>query len=199
MKLWSLLKSAARNLFRKQHVESQLDEELHAYVDQVTEERIAAGISPSEARRTALAEFGGVEQVKQAVREHRSGIGLELLGQDIHYGLRQFWRNPGFTVTIVLTLALSVGANTAIFSLVNALLLKSLPYARPDRMGSIYTRISGPVSTDERHHLNGEQWELLRDNVPALISALSSTRASGVNLQAGSQVEYLQAGRISAH
>jgi predicted permease len=199
MKLWSLLKSAARNLLRKQQVESQLDEEVRAYVDLVTQERIAAGISASEARRTALVDFGGVEQVKQAVRNHRAGVGLELLGQDIHYGLRQFWRNPGFTVTVILTLALSVGANTAIFSLVNALLLKSLPYARPDRMGSIYTRITGPISTDERHHLNGEQWELLRDNVPALISALSSTRASGVNLQAGSQVQYLQAGRISAH
>jgi macrolide transport system ATP-binding/permease protein len=79
------------------------------------------------------------------------------------------------------------------------LMLKSLPYARPDRMGSIYTRITGPISTDERHHLDGEQWELLRDNVPALISAVSSTRASGVNLQAGSRVQYLQAGRISAH
>jgi predicted permease len=199
MKLWSLLKSAARNLLRKQQVESQLDEEVRAYVDLVTQERIAAGISVSEARRTALVDFGGVEQVKQAVRNHRAGVDLELLGQDIHYGLRQFWRNSGFTVTVILTLALSVGANTAIFSLVNALLLKSLPYARPDRMGSIYTRITGPISTDERHHLNGEQWELLRDNVPALISALSSTRASGVNLQAGSQVQYLQAGRISAH
>jgi predicted permease len=199
MKLWSLLKSAARNLLRKQQVESQLDEEVHAYVDLVTQERIAAGMSPSEARRTALADFGGVEQVKQAVRNHRAGVGVELLGQDIHYGLRQFWRNPGFTLTVILTLALSVGANTAIFSLVNALLLKSLPYPRPDRMGSIYTRITGPISTDERHHLNGEQWELLRDNVPALISAVSSTRASGVNLQAGSQVQYLQAGRISAH
>jgi predicted permease len=199
MKLWSLLKSAARNLFRKQQVESQLDEEVHTYVDLVTQERIAAGISPSEARRTALVDFGGVEQVKQEVRNHRAGVGLELLGQDIHYGLRQFWRNPGFTVTVVLTLALSVGANTAIFSLVNALLLKSLPYARPDRMGSIYTRITGPISTDERHHLDGEQWELLRDNVPALISAVSSTRVSGVNLQSGSRVQYLQAGRISAH
>jgi predicted permease len=199
MRLWSLLKSAARNLFRKQQVESQLDEEVRVYVDLVTQERIAAGISPSEARRTALADFGGVEQVKQAVRNHRAGVGLELLGQDIQYGLRQFRRNPGFTSTVILTLALSVGANTAIFSLVNALLLKSLPYARPDRMGSIYTRITGPISSDERHHLNGEQWELLRDNVPALISAVSSTRASGVNLQAGSQVQYLQAGRISAH
>src|ERR1700730_12343583 len=102
MKLWSLLKSAARNLLRKQQVESQLDEEVHAYVDLVTQEGIAAGLSPSKARRTAMADFGGVEQVKQAVRNHRAGVGLELFGQDLHYGLRQFWRNPGFTVTVVL-------------------------------------------------------------------------------------------------
>ncbi len=109
------------------------------------------------------------------------------------------WRNPGFTVTVILTLALSIGANTAIFSIVNALMLKSLPYSHPERMGTIYTRITGSRSSDERHHLNGEQWELLRDNVPALISAVSSARTSGINLQAGSQVQYLQAGRISAH
>src|SRR5664279_722423 len=65
-------------------------------------------------------------------------------------------------------------------------------------MGTIYTRVDGPRATDERHHVNGEQWELLRDNVPALISAVSSTRASGVNLRSGSQVQYLHAGRISA-
>jgi len=198
MKLWSRIKSAARNLFRKQHVESQLAEEMQAFVDLVTDERIAAGMSPAEARRTAQAEFGGFEQVKQAVRNDRAGARVELLWQDVHYGLRQFWRNPGFTLTVILTLALSIGANTAIFSLVNALLLKSLPYPHPERMGSIYTRITGPISTDERHHVNGEQWELLRDEVPALISAVSSTRTSGVNLEAGSQVQYLQAGRISA-
>ena len=185
MKLWTRIKSTARNLSRKQQVESQLDDEIRACVDMMTDEKIAAGMSPSEARRTALAEFGGVEQVKQAVRGHRAGVGLELLWQDVHYGLRQLWRNPGFTLTVILTLALSIGANTAIFSIVNALMLKSLPYAHPERMGTIYTRITGPIASDERHHLNGEQWELLRDNVPSLISAVSSGRTSGVNLQAG--------------
>ncbi|PYX70951.1 MAG: hypothetical protein DMG78_17110, partial [Acidobacteria bacterium] len=65
------------------------------------------------------------------------------------------WRNPGFTVTVVLTLALSIGANTAIFSVVNALLLKSLPYSHPERMGTVYTRVTGPMGWDERHHVNG--------------------------------------------
>jgi predicted permease len=199
MKLWSRINSILRNLFQKQQVESQLDDEVRAYVDMMTDERIAVGMSASEARRTALAEFGGIEQVKQAVREHRAGAGVELLWQDARYGLRQLSRNPGFTVTVILTLALSIGANTAIFSIVNSLILKSLPYAHPERMGTIYTRVTGTRASDERHKINGEQWELLRDNVPALISAVASGRTSGVNLQAGSRVQYLHAGRISEH
>jgi putative ABC transport system permease protein len=124
---------------------------------------------------------------------------VEILNQNLRFAVRQLWRNPGFTVTVVLTLALSVGANTAIFSVVNALLLKSLPYSNPERMGTVYTRVTGPMGWDERHHVNGEQWELLRDNVPSLIAAVSATRTSGVNLQASSQVQYLHAGRVSAH
>src|SRR5260370_13907629 len=103
------------------------------------------------------------------------------LGQNLRFAVRQLWRNPGFTVTVMLTLALSIGANTAIFYVVNALLLESLPYSHPERMGTICTRITGPIVSDERHHLNGEQWELLRDLVPSLISAVSATGTSGVN------------------
>jgi len=124
---------------------------------------------------------------------------MDTLAQNLKFAARQLWRNPGFTVTVILTLALSIGANTAIFSMVNALMLKSLPYSHPERIGTIYTRVTGARASDERHKLNGEQWELLRDNVPSLISAVSSRGTSGVNLQAGSQVQYLHAGRISAH
>jgi predicted permease len=124
---------------------------------------------------------------------------MGILGQNLRFAVRQLGRNPGFTVTVILTLALSIGANTAIFSVVNALLLKSLPYSHPERMATIYTRVTGTTGSDERHHLNGEQWELLRDNAPSLISSVSALRTSGVNLQADSQVQYLHAGRISAH
>jgi len=123
---------------------------------------------------------------------------MDSLRQHLRFAFRQLWRYPGFTVTVIVTLALSIGANTAIFSLVNALLLKSLPYSHPERMGTIYTRITGPIDSDERHHLNGEQFELLRDNVPPLISAVSGM-TSGVNLKAGSHVQYVRNGRISAH
>lgn len=108
-------------------------------------------------------------------------------------------RNPGFTVTVVLTLAFSIGANTAIFSIVNALLLKEFPYSHPERIGTIYARTTGSDSYDMRRNIDGEQWELLRDSVPSLVSAVSGTRASGVNLQAGSQVKYLHEGQVSAH
>src|SRR6266851_7807709 len=124
---------------------------------------------------------------------------MGILGQNLRFAVRQLWRNPAFTVTVTLTLALSIGANTAIFSIVNALMLKSLPYLHPERMGTIYTRVTGSQPSDERHGLNGEQWELLRDNVPSLISAVSSRGTSGVNLRAGSRAQYLHAGRISAH
>ena len=119
--------------------------------------------------------------------------------QHLRFAARQLRRSPGFTVTVIITLALSIGANTAIFSLVNALILKSLPYSHPEQMGTIYTRIVGSEVSDERHKLNGEQWELLRDNVPALISAVSTRGTSGVNLGWGSRGQYLHAGRISAH
>src|ERR1700731_3790733 len=121
------------------------------------------------------------------------------VGQNLKFAVVQLWRNPGFTVTVILTLALSIGANSAIFSVVNALMLKSLPYSHPERMGTIFTRITGSRPSDERHQLNGERWESLRDSVPSFLAAVSSGGTSGFNLQAGSHVQYLQAGRISAH
>src|SRR5580704_18056657 len=115
---------------------------------------------------------------------------MESWGQHLKLAARQLWRNPVFVTTVILTLALSIGANTAISSLVNALMLKNLPYAHPERMGTIYTRITGSQASDERHDLDGEQWELLRDGVPALVSAVSGG-TSGVNLQAASGVQYV--------
>jgi predicted permease len=199
MKLWHRFHAAVRNLFQREQVESQLDSELQSYVDMTTAERIAAGVPAAEARRTSLAEFGGIEQVKQAVRDRRAGAGVELLWRDVRYGLRQLKRNPGFTITVIVTLALSIGANTAIFSIVNALMLKNLPYPRPDRMGTIFMHAEGAEPYDGHHWIDGQQWELLRDNVPSLISAVASGGPGGVNLQAGDRVQYVHAARISAH
>ena len=189
--------SLFRNLLRRSTVEQALDEELNSAVELLTAEKMKEGLRQPEARREALMELGGIEQVKEEVRAIRLGGFVDSLGRDLRFAARQLRRNPGFTVTVVVTLSLAIGANTAIFSLVNALMLKSLPYAHAERLGTIYTRITGAQVSDERHHLDGEQWELLRDNVPSLMSAISGV-TSGVNLQAGSQMQYVRDGRVSA-
>jgi hypothetical protein len=140
MKLWRRIQSLSRNLLRKQQLESQLDEELRSYAGMIADERIAAGVPASEARRTTLADLGGIEQVKQSVRDRRTGTGLELLWQDVRYALRQLRRNRAFTLTAVITLGLGIGATTAIFSAVYALLLRPLPYPDRDRLMYISER-----------------------------------------------------------
>jgi macrolide transport system ATP-binding/permease protein len=121
---------------------------------------------------------------------------MGLFGKNLKFALRQLVRNPGFAVMVILTLALAIGANTAIFSIVNALMIRSLPYADPERIGALFERIPGAKPYGGRASIDGERWELLRDQVPALISAVAGG-VSGVNLQAGQRVEYLHAGRIS--
>src|ERR1017187_8943264 len=124
MGLWLRIKAAGTNLLHKNKLESDLDAEIREYVDAVAEEKIAAGMSPSEARRIALAEIGGLEQAKHAVRENRTGTSIELLWQDVRYGMRMLQRNPSFTWSAVITLGLGIGATTSIFSAVYSLLLR---------------------------------------------------------------------------
>jgi predicted permease len=137
LKLWFRIESALRNLLHKSHIESELDAEIRGYVDAAADEKIASGIPPEEVRRQALVECGGMEQVKQAVREHRAGAGIELFWQDLRYTLRQLGRNPAFTWTAVITLGLGIGATTSIFSAVYALLLRPLPYPQSAQLAFI--------------------------------------------------------------
>jgi hypothetical protein len=108
MKLWSRVERTLRDLFRKPQVESQLDDEVPACVDLTTDEQIAVGPSSSEARRAALAEYGGIEQARQAVRDRRAATGVEALWQDTSFGIRQLVRHPGFNSQSVLTMEMSL-------------------------------------------------------------------------------------------
>lgn len=125
---------------------------------------------------------------------------MSSLGRNLHLAVRQFGRNPGFTATVIITLALAIGANTAIFSVVNALMLRSLPYPEPERLGTVFERVQGPDPSDERRWIDGTQWERLRDNAPSLISAVTAPGlAGGANLKADSHIDYVHEGRVSAH
>jgi predicted permease len=124
---------------------------------------------------------------------------MERLNHFLKLTIRQLLRSPGYSLTVLFTLALAIGANTAIFSVVSALLLRDLPYAHPERIGAIYARTAGSESSDGKRNIDGEQWQLLRDNVPSVIAGISGLRTSGVNLEYGSRVQYLHAGRVSAH
>lgn len=185
--------------WRKKKREEDLDRELRTDLEQEIQEQIERGLAPEEARYAALRAFGNATLLKEESRGMWNRNWFEDLGQDLKYAVRQLRRNPGFSVTVVITLALSIGANTAIFSIVNALLLRDLPYAQPERMGAIYARTTGSDSSDMRRTIDGEQWALLLDEVPALLSSVSGMRTSGVNLEAGSHAQYLHAGRVSAH
>lgn len=133
--------SLFRNLLRKHTVEQALDDELRSSVEILTEERMKDGLSRSAARRQALIELGGVEQVKEEVRAIRVGRMLENLARDLRFALRMLRKSPGFTLVAVLTLGLCIGANTAIFSVVDALLIRPLTYPDAGRLVAIQESI----------------------------------------------------------
>src|SRR5215470_4591100 len=148
----SRLKAA---LLRRTQVERELDEELRYHIEQQTEQNIRLGMNPEEARFAARKAFGGVEQAKERSRDARGLRWIEELWQDLLYGARVLVKNLGFTLIAAVTLALGIGANTAIFSIVKSVLIRPLPFAQPERlMQARYAQQPGMLQGDYLSYIN---------------------------------------------
>ena len=152
MPLLSKLSSFWRNLLHKTQIEQDLDEEARSYIEMLTEEKVKAGATPQEARRAALIEFGGLDQVKEKVRDVRVGAFLETLWYDTRHAARSLAKNPGFAAVAVLTLALGIGGTTAIFSVIYGALLNPWPYADSDRLAVL---VAHNLKNPRRDHWAG--------------------------------------------
>ena len=160
----SRLRALWNNVFRRKQLDRDFDEELQAYLELVSAEKMRAGAAPEEAYRDARRETGGVDQVTQRVRDIRAGASLDRLVQDLRYGVRTLAKNPAFTLVAMATLALGIGANTAMFSLLDQVVLRLLPVSHPEQLvivretGNHYGNSYGPNT------VSWPMFEDLRDN-----------------------------------
>jgi putative ABC transport system permease protein len=141
MALLRNLASGLRSLFRRERVDRELDEELNGFLEMAAEEKMKEGISRKEALRAVRLERGSPEVTKEVVRSAGWESFVETLWQDLRFGVRTLRKNPAFTAIVILTLALGIGANTAIFSVVYTVLLKALPYPQADRLVMVYENV----------------------------------------------------------
>jgi hypothetical protein len=166
---------------RKRTVEQALEDELQSAVELLTQEKIKEGFSHPEARRQVLIELGGVEQVKEEVHSIRSGMFLDTFAQHLPYTLRMLRKSPGFTAFAILTLALGIGANTAVFSVIENVMFRSLPFSWEDRIVRVYSTENGVRPSDQGGPSAMDMRDFARDNRTFEHMAVYDTWRNNVN------------------
>jgi putative ABC transport system permease protein len=193
---FSKFRTFLRNLLGRATVERELDEELRAYVDLLTAENVKAGATPEEARRAALIKIGGIEPVKEQVREERPGMMIENAGRDLRYGFRLLRRSPGFASITVVTIALGIGATSAIFSVVNAVALKPLPYPRSERLMFITSQF--PRLDFDKFWMSSPEYFELRERSKSFTD-IAAYRSGAANVSEGTRPERVNALFVTAN
>jgi predicted permease len=190
MRPFSHARAALRNLAGHSEMERDLDDELRSFVELLVAEKIEKGMNPDEARRAALMEVNGIERVKEQVRDERPGMFLENAGRDLRYGVRMLRRSPGFAAIAIVTIALGIGATSAIFSVVNAVALKPLPYPGADRLMFITSQF--PTLGFDKFWISPPEYFDLRERSVSYTD-IAAYRSGAVNVSEGSRPERVNA------
>jgi putative ABC transport system permease protein len=194
MGLLSSIRTLRDYIFHRGHIEREMDEEFRSHLALRRADLERQGIPRHEAERQARIEFGGYQNYKEECREALGTRLLQELGQDIRYGLRQLRRNPGFTAVAVLTLALGIGANTAIFSLIDAVMLRPLPFPDSGRLMSVISSLQSSNTPDNASYPDFLDWRA-RNHV---FSSIAAWRQDNYNLTGGEMPLHLRAVVASA-
>ncbi len=180
-------------LLRTRRLEAELDGEVRAHLEMAERDALAAGLSPEDARRAARRAFGSIERMKEEHRDRRSARWIETLGKDVRYGLLLLRRDPGFAIVSIGVMAIGIGANTAMFSLMDATLLKPLPYPEPERVVNVWEAPT-PTSRNGLTTLNFVDWKRLSTS----FEALSAVRGLSVALTGNGDPARLAGTLVSA-
>jgi predicted permease len=193
MRVADLLRLRLRSLLLRTDVERELDEEVRYHLERQIEENIAAGMTPDDARYAALRSIRDIEQRKEQCRDARGLNLMENAGQDLRYAIRGLRKNPAFALFTVLVMALGIGANTAVFGVVNAVLLRPLAYRDPSRIVTLTSNWSGNAESKLVALPDFRDWH----EQSTAFSAMAYYRSRDAAVKAGSSAEYVHVARVS--